>query len=49
MVKHYRIKILEEQRFQYETFEQRKERVLACQWGITLTPKKVPLQFLRRT
>ncbi|KAI3602256.1 cytochrome p450 [Moniliophthora roreri] len=48
MIKHYRVRILDEERFKDETFEQKKERVLNAQWGITLTPTRVPLTFTRR-
>ncbi|ESK89553.1 cytochrome p450 [Moniliophthora roreri MCA 2997] len=48
LVKHYRIRILDEACYRGEKFEQRKERVLKAQWGITLTPTRVPLQFTRR-
>ena len=49
IVLHYKIEVLEEPQFVDESFEQRKERVLEAQiGGLTLTPKRVPLQLTRR-
>ncbi|KAF8172489.1 cytochrome P450 [Pholiota molesta] len=44
----YRIVPKDEPEFTGETFEQRKARVLACRAGLTLTPLRVPLTFIRR-
>jgi hypothetical protein len=37
LVYRYKIKVKEEPKFANETFEQRRERVLACKPGLTLT------------
>ncbi|KAI0940039.1 hypothetical protein AcV5_001254 [Taiwanofungus camphoratus] len=48
LVAHYRIDVKEEPQFAGETFEERKERLLACKTAITLYPVKSPLVFRRR-
>ncbi|EAU91427.2 614/534 cytochrome P450 [Coprinopsis cinerea okayama7 len=48
LVSRYRISVKEEPQYAYETFEQRKERVLRNKPGITVTPIRVPLVFTRR-
>jgi len=49
IVLHYRIEVLEEPQFAHETFEQREERILRARFrALTLTPKRVPLQLIRR-
>ncbi|KAF8895529.1 cytochrome P450 [Infundibulicybe gibba] len=48
-VSKYKISVKEEPQFENETFEARKERILAIKPGrITLTPTRVPLVFTRR-
>jgi len=48
LVSRYKIEVKEERQFSAETFEQRKERILASRPGLTLTPIKVPLVFKLR-
>ncbi|KAF8183648.1 cytochrome P450 [Pholiota molesta] len=48
LVSHYKIVVKDEPEFAGETFEQRKARVLACRAGLTITPLRVPLTFIRR-
>ncbi|KAG2009641.1 614/534 cytochrome P450 [Coprinopsis cinerea AmutBmut pab1-1] len=48
LIQKYKVTVLEEPQFASETFEQRKERVLATTGGVTLTPVRVPLVFTRR-
>ncbi|KAF9481511.1 cytochrome P450 [Pholiota conissans] len=48
LVSHYKITVKGDPKFAGETFEQRKERVLACRAGLTVTPLHVPLTFTRR-
>jgi len=49
MVMHYEISVTEDPKFVHETWEQRRDRVMAAEQGpITLTPKGVPLTFKRR-
>lgn len=49
IVLHYRIEVLGEPQFADESLGQRKERVLEAHTsGLTLTPKRVPLQLTRR-
>ncbi|PPR07140.1 hypothetical protein CVT24_010511 [Panaeolus cyanescens] len=44
----YEVTIKEEPQFANETFEERKARVMASDFGISLTPLRVPLVFTRR-
>ncbi|THU87661.1 cytochrome P450 [Dendrothele bispora CBS 962.96] len=44
----YKVRVKEEEQFKNETFEERKERVLNTENGITLTPVRVPLVFTQR-
>ncbi|KZV68494.1 cytochrome P450 [Peniophora sp. CONT] len=44
----YTVKIADDPKFAHETFQQRKERVLACKPGMTTTPAGIPLTFVRR-
>ncbi|VDC07904.1 unnamed protein product [Peniophora sp. CBMAI 1063] len=44
----YTVKIADDPKFAHETFEQRKERVLAYKPGMTTTPAAIPLTFVRR-
>lgn len=37
LIARYRVELKEEPQFAHETFEQRKERILRCKPGITLT------------
>lgn len=37
LVSHYKITVKDEPEFANETFEQRKDRVLACRAGLTIT------------
>ncbi|EJD03717.1 cytochrome P450 [Fomitiporia mediterranea MF3/22] len=48
LVSRYRIAIKEDPRFTGESFEMKKERILRCKAGLTLTPVHVPLVFIRR-
>ncbi|TFK49124.1 cytochrome P450 [Heliocybe sulcata] len=48
LVAKYKIEVKEEPQFAAETFEQRRERLLANRPGLTLTPLRVPLVFKRR-
>nr|BAL05196.1 cytochrome P450 [Phanerodontia chrysosporium] len=48
LVSRYKIEVKEEPEFAGETFEQRKERILAARGGLTLTPVRTPLVFKRR-
>ncbi|KAJ2916798.1 hypothetical protein MD484_g3665, partial [Candolleomyces efflorescens] len=48
LVSKYKITVKEEPQFAHETFEQRRERILDCRPGITVTPIRVPLVFTRR-
>jgi len=48
LVSKYKIEVKEEPQFAAETFEQRRERLLACRPGLTLTPLRVPLVFKKR-
>ncbi|PPQ76825.1 hypothetical protein CVT24_010969 [Panaeolus cyanescens] len=47
-VSKYKITVKDEPQFANETFEERKERVMASDCGITLTPLGMPLTFTRR-
>jgi len=47
-VKNYKIFVKQEPQFARETFQQRKERVMSVTNGLTLTPAKMPLTFVRR-
>ncbi|EAU90649.2 614/534 cytochrome P450 [Coprinopsis cinerea okayama7 len=47
-IRRYKISVKEEPQFAHETFEQRKERVMRCKPGLTLTPARIPLVFTRR-
>jgi len=48
LVKKYKIAVKEEPQFFGETYEERKERVLRVKSGLTLTPLRMPLVFVRR-
>ncbi|GJE92931.1 cytochrome P450 [Phanerochaete sordida] len=48
LVSRYKIEVKEEPEFASETFEERKERILAARGGLTLTPIRTPLVFKRR-
>ncbi|KLO08417.1 cytochrome P450 [Schizopora paradoxa] len=48
LILRYKVEILEEPEFAGETFEERKARVLATRFGLTLSPERVPLVFKRR-
>ncbi|KAG5731294.1 putative cytochrome P450, partial [Termitomyces sp. T112] len=48
LVSRYKIQVKDEPQFAGETFEQRKDRILACKAGLTLTPIRVPLEFKLR-
>ncbi|KAJ8092148.1 hypothetical protein PM082_023972 [Marasmius tenuissimus] len=48
LVKTYKFTVTEEDEFKYETFEERKKRVLNAIHGITITPVRVPLTFTKR-
>ncbi|OCH96535.1 cytochrome P450 [Obba rivulosa] len=49
LISRYKVEIKEESRFFGETFEQRKKRILSATSFITLTPDRIPLQFVRRS
>ncbi|EAU86314.2 614/534 cytochrome P450 [Coprinopsis cinerea okayama7 len=45
----YKIIVKEDPRFAAETWEEKRARVLACKaTGVTLSPKRVPLTFIKR-
>ncbi|KAL5495019.1 hypothetical protein ACEPAI_481 [Sanghuangporus weigelae] len=44
----YQIKVKDDPRFTGESFEVKKERILKCKAGLTLTPVHVPLVFIKR-
>jgi len=48
LISRYKVEVLKEPRFARETFEERKARVLATKFGITLTPVRIPLVFKKR-
>ncbi|XP_006461186.1 hypothetical protein AGABI2DRAFT_150975 [Agaricus bisporus var. bisporus H97] len=48
IVSRYKIEIQDEPQFKYESFEQRRERILTTQVTLTLAPKRLPLVFRRR-
>ncbi|TDL22808.1 614/534 cytochrome P450 [Rickenella mellea] len=48
IVQKYKIEIKDEPQFANETFDERRERILRCKAGITLSPVRVPLVFKRR-
>ncbi|KAG2009542.1 614/534 cytochrome P450 [Coprinopsis cinerea AmutBmut pab1-1] len=48
LLSRYKITIKEEEEFRGETWEEKKERILACTMGGTLTAKRVPLTFVKR-
>jgi len=48
LVRRYKIEVKEDPKFAAESFEQRKERVLAAKPGLTLSPVNMPLVFKRR-
>ncbi|TDL22809.1 cytochrome P450 [Rickenella mellea] len=48
IVQKYKIEVKEEPQFANETFDERRERLLECKLGVTLTPIRVPLVFKRR-
>ncbi|KAF9469453.1 cytochrome P450 [Collybia nuda] len=48
LVSRYKIEVKEDPRFANETFEARRDRILACKAGLTLTPTQMPLVFKLR-
>jgi len=48
LVARYKVEVLEEPQFANETFERRRDRILDCHSGLSLTPTRVPLVFKRR-
>lgn len=48
LISKYKIEVKEEPQFAAESFEQRRERLLANRPGLTLTPIRVPLVFKKR-
>jgi len=48
LISRFKVEVLDEPQFAGETFEQRKTRVLATIFGLTVTPVRVPLVFKRR-
>ncbi|KAK7682024.1 hypothetical protein QCA50_014988 [Cerrena zonata] len=48
IIKNYKITIKEEPQFAGETLEQTKERIFQLTFGVTQTPKRVPLVFTKR-
>jgi len=49
IISQFKVGVKEDAQFSGETWEARKARILACKAGLTLTPLKIPLTFLRRT
>lgn len=49
LISRYKIEIKDEPQFKHETFEERKSRILKTQVVLTLSPKRLPLVFKRRS